>query len=107
MTSKTQPESQQHWDTHIKAYLSSKLSMKKYCQQKELVYHRFQYQWDRYRRNQKKQIIRPEGFAKVALTHGQDLKQLYEIRCPNGVKCWIPEGLNKAEIIKLMGRLIA
>ncbi|MCH9644849.1 MAG: hypothetical protein K0U23_08355 [Gammaproteobacteria bacterium] len=31
MTSKTQPESQQHWDTHIKAYLSSKLSMKQYC----------------------------------------------------------------------------
>ncbi len=107
MTSKITLEEQPHWDEHIKAYLSSGLSMKKYCQQKELVYHRFQYQWDRYRHDQKNQNAAQARFTKIALNDAPNTNLFYKITCPNGIQCTLPQGLDNVQLIKLLGALIS
>lgn len=113
MPSKITAQAQANWDNHIKNYLLSGLSIKQYCQNQKLVYHRFKYQWGRYRRQQKKpdasQTTAPQVFTKVQLQAAPSLSghDHYELRCPNGVCCRLPIDLNKTKALKILEGLLS
>ena len=94
------------WQPHIDAYLSSSLSVKKYCEQNNLTPHRFQYRLHCHRQKKHLMKIPPKiepGFVPIKMSSTQPTT--VEITLPNGIHCVISTPFDTAVLKQLLGVL--
>lgn len=95
-----------YWQEHISAYLGSPLSMKKYCKEANIAYHKFQYRYNHYRKKQKNVTpkvspLKP-SFAALRISTPQSEHRPFQITLPNGTQCWIPAVFDKKVLQQLL-----
>lgn len=83
-----------HWQSHIDAYLSSGLSIKKYCKFAGVLVHQFKYRYDRYRIKQTVSSPATQSkktpFTPVSLVSPSTTQAPFKILLRNGHTCMVP-----------------
>jgi hypothetical protein len=87
-------KTEKNWQAHIDAYLSSGLSVNKYCESVGVVAHQFIYRYNRYRKNQ---TVKPPAPTMSEKTHFASVKMRlpnvaqapFKILLPNGRACMV------------------
>lgn len=87
-------EGKQIWEERIRDYQISGLSLKKYCEQADLAYHRMQYHWKQHANLQQNKEI-PSRFAPVNISPSP---QRIEVYFPSGIKCVLPYSIDRASL---------
>jgi len=87
-------KTEKSWQAHIDAYLSSGLSVNKYCESAGIVVHQFKYRYNRYRKNQTVHPPAPTTpekthFAPVKMTLPNVAQAPFKILLPNGRACMV------------------
>ena len=86
-------KTEKNWQAYIDAYLSSGLSIKKYCESAGLLAHQFTYRYNRYRKKQnvKLETTTPKKThfmpVKMALPHVTQAP--FKVLLPNGRACMV------------------
>lgn len=97
-----------NWDTHIRSYLSSGLSVARYCQRAGIKAYQFKYRYNKHRQQQasKKSAASICGFIPVNVKEAPPQKSnAVEIHFPNGCRCLVSFPFNEgalAQIIRIL-----
>lgn len=79
------------WPVHIDAYLSSGLSVKKYCESVGILAHQFTYRYNRYRKKQTSafESSKKGYFTPVKMSLPKAPQASFKILLPNGRACLV------------------
>lgn len=89
------------WQRHIEAWQVSDLSQAAYCEQHELIYHRFGYWYRKLMGAQRNE----SGFARV-VRHGRSAAQGLSVMLPNGIELHGVDADNLTVVHQLLRQLL-
>jgi len=92
-----------YWEAHVKAYLMSPLSMKKYCRASNITYHQFQYRYNCYRKKAGNiSPISSSSAPEFVTLKVNSVKPAFQITLPNGTQCAVTTPFDK----EVLGQLL-
>lgn len=99
-----------NWDRHIQTYLSSGLSVARYCETAEVKSHQFKYRYNKYRQQQaqasKKSAEIVSEFVPVKIKETASQKRSdFEIHFPNGCCCLVSVPFNASALAQIIEML--
>lgn len=95
------------WDTHIRSYLSSGLSVAAYCKKVGITAHQFNYRYNRYRQPQGVSSTtpteRPANFIPVEIKPSAlEKANAIEVHFPNGCYCLVSPPFDEPAMSKMI-----